>query len=41
VLAARNRIWRAAAGTRMDATVADILNQFAAGDADKQQERKP
>jgi hypothetical protein len=41
VLAARNRIWRAATGTRMDTTVADILNQFAAGDAEKQGEGKP
>lgn len=30
VLAARNRAWQAVAGTRMDATVADILTEFAA-----------
>jgi hypothetical protein len=41
VLALRNRLWRAAAGTRMDATVADILNQFAAPEADQSKERKP
>ncbi len=41
VLAARNRLWRAASGTRMDATVADILNQFAAPESDQSKERKP
>lgn len=41
VLMLRNRLWRAAAGTRMDATVADILSQFAAPEADPSKERKP
>jgi hypothetical protein len=41
VLALRNRIWRAAAGTNMDTSVADILTQFAAPEADQKPERKP
>ncbi len=37
VLAARNRAWQAAAGTRLDASVADILTQFATKGPDRDQ----
>lgn len=41
VLAARNKVWQAAAGTTMEARVTDILQQFSAPEADQQRERKP
>lgn len=43
VLAARNKAWQAAAGTRLDASVADILTQFATQprDGDQRGGRKP
>jgi len=41
VVALRNRAWRVAAGTSLDASVADVLTQFAAGgDSDKSGGRK-
>ena len=43
VLAARNRAWQLAAGTPLDASVADILTQFAAQGRDDEQQggRRP
>lgn len=43
VLAARNRAWQVVSGTRMDATVADILTEFAApgGDGKNSGGRQP
>ena len=43
VLAARNRAWQLAAGTSLDASVADILTQFAAQgrEGDQQGGRRP
>jgi hypothetical protein len=41
VVALRNRVWQRAAGTSLDASVADILTQFATGTAEGEQRGGP